>query len=205
MIDPVNPRRRQLLLGLMTLPLTGLAAAALATPSATEGPFYPSATMRLDDIDNDLVKIADAVEQAGGEIVRLTGRVLDRAARPMAGARVEIWQCDVYGRYLHRGDSRGAARDPAFQGFGQDIAAADGRYAFRTIKPVPYAGRTPHIHVKVWLGQHERLTTQFYLPDHPQNDRDWLYRRIPGERRDLVTMNFQQTQLEPEASLDLVI
>lgn len=199
-----DSKRRKLLLGLAGLPVAGLAAAAMPTPRATEGPFYPTDGMRYADIDNDLVKIGDAVEQAGGEIVRLGGRVLDLDGRPVQSARVEIWQCDVRGRYLHRGDA-GGARDPAFQGFGFDLTGSDGRYRFRTIKPVPYSGRTPHIHVKVLQGNRERLTTQFYLPDHADNARDWLYQRIPLEQRERVTMRFVEGKNEPEAMLDLVI
>jgi protocatechuate 3,4-dioxygenase beta subunit len=160
--------------------------------------------MRYADTDDDLVKIDGRVERAGGEIVRLRGRVLDRQGSPVAGARVEIWQCDVNGRYLHRRD-RGGERDPAFQGFGAHLTGADGVYRFRTIKPVPYTGRTPHIHVKVRVDGRERLTTQFYLPDHPGNARDWLYQRIPEAQRDLVTMHFAAGGGEPEASVDLVI
>jgi protocatechuate 3,4-dioxygenase beta subunit len=205
MNDLVNLGRRKLFFGIMTLPVSGLAAAAVSTPSASEGPFYPTTGMRFDDTDNDLVKIADAVEQAGGEVVVLGGRVLDTAGNPVAGARVEIWQCDVNGRYLHRGDRGWNSRDPAFQGFGHARSAADGSYSFRTIKPVPYAGRTPHIHVKVLVGNRERLTTQLYLPDHPDNERDWLYRRVPKAKRELVTMNFNADLPVPRAVLDIVI
>ena len=200
MNDPATNGRRRLLLGLAALPFSGLAA--LRTPPATEGPFYPTASMRFDDVDNDLVKIDGAVSAAGGEIVRLQGRVLDSDGQPIAGARVEIWQCDVQGRYLHRGD-RGGPRDPGFQGFGQSLTDAEGVYRFRTIKPVPYTGRTPHIHVKVWIGGRDRLTTQFYLPDHPRNQRDWLYRNVPADQRDRVTMVFEDRAAEPLATLDL--
>ena len=199
-----NPARRRLVLGLACLPVSGLAAAAVATPRASEGPFYPTPGMRFDDVDNDLVRIGDAVREAGGEIVRLGGRVVDSEGRPLAGARVEIWQCDVRGRYLHRGDA-GGERDPAFQGFGHDLTGADGRYSFRTIRPVPYGGRTPHIHVKVWIGRRERLTTQFYLPDHPRNALDWLYQRVPVDKRGLVTMRFEPGEREPRAELDIVV
>lgn len=205
MNDPANPRRRKLLLGMMALPVSGLASAALKTPAASEGPFYPTDDMRFDDIDSDLVKISSAVEQSGGEIVRLNGRVLDAQGKPISNARVEIWQCDVKGRYLHRGDSGSSARDPGFQGFGQDITDADGQYSFRTIKPVPYSGRTPHIHVKVLINNRDRLTTQFYLPGHPDNKRDWLYQRIPENKRDLVTLYFKNSDPEPIANVDLVI
>jgi protocatechuate 3,4-dioxygenase beta subunit len=204
MNEPINRKRRALLLGMAALPVSGLAATVL-TPSATEGPFYPSSAMRFADIDYDLVKVAGRVEQAGGEIVRLDGRVIDTAGNPIAGARVEIWQCDVNGRYLHRGDRGGAARDASFQGYGHDLTGADGGYAFRTIKPVPYAGRTPHIHVKVLIDNRERLTTQFYLPDHPGNARDWLYRRVPDELRESVTLRFVASAELPSATLDIIV
>jgi len=199
-----NPLRRKIVLGLAALPAAGLARAAIPTPGASEGPFYPSGEMRFEDSDNDLVRIDGRVERAGGEIVRLRGRVLDRQGNPVESARVEIWQCDVNGRYLHRRDS-GGGRDRGFQGFGSHLTGADGVYRFRTIRPVPYSGRTPHIHVKVWADGRERLTTQFYLPGHPGNARDWLYRRIPEEQRELVTMHFAAAGGEPEASVDLVI
>ena len=205
MNDSVNRGRRKLFFGLMALPVSGLAATVMPTPSASEGPFYPTSGMRFDDIDNDLVKITGEVEQAGGEVVKLAGRVLDSAGNPIAGARVEIWQCDVKGRYLHRGDFGWSSRDPAFQGFGHDLSRADGSYSFRTIKPVPYAGRTPHIHVKVLVENRQRLTTQFYLPDHPDNKNDWLYQRVPQAKRELVTMNFVATEQLPQAVLDIVI
>ncbi len=198
-----DPLRRKLLFGLAALPVSGFAA--LPTPRATEGPFYPSASMRFDDIDNDLVKISGEVEPAGGEVVRLGGRVLDQRDQPIEAARVEIWQCDVRGRYLHRGDFGWTSRDPGFQGFGHDLTDAEGRYVFRTIKPVPYTGRTPHIHVKVLIGNRERLTTQFYLPDHPDNAGDFLYQRIPPDQRERVTMRFVASGAEPLAQVDIVV
>ena len=213
--DPVDPLRRRVLNGIAVLPVasfssgalssTALAASAM-TPSASEGPFYPPAQMRFDDIDSDLVKIVDQVEQAGGEIVTLVGRVLDAAGKPIPGARIEIWQCDVNGRYLHRADQGGTERDFGFQGFGHDISGADGNYAFRTIKPVPYPGRTPHIHVKVLVDNRERLTTQFYVADHPGNTRDWLYRRVPLNEREWFTLRFEdKVDNIPQARLDIVV
>lgn len=205
MDESINHGRRRLLCGIATLPVSGLAVAAMATPAATEGPFYPPTAMRLTDVDNDLVGIAGEVRQAGGEVVTLGGRLLDRSGSPIAGGRVEIWQCDVKGRYLHRGDFGWSSRDKAFQGFGHDISDADGSYSFRTIKPVPYSGRTPHIHVKVLVDNRERLTTQFYLPDHPDNDNDWLYQRIASDQRDLVTLYFGGDEPLPRANLDIVV
>lgn len=204
MNDSIDRIRRGLLLGIAALPVAGLAATA-PTPPASEGPFYPPPGMRFGDVDNDLVTVAGRVRQAGGEVVRFSGRVLGTDGRPIAGARVEIWQCDVGGRYLHSNDRGGAARDGGFQGYGHDITGSGGEYSFRTIKPVPYAGRTPHIHAKVLVAGRERLTTQFYLPDHPGNARDWLYRRIDPALRERVTLRFDDSAGEPEAVLDIIV
>ena len=181
-----------------------LAAAAL-TPSAAEGPFYPTPPMRRRDVDNDLVKIAGAVREAGGEVITLRGRVLDAGGRPLEGLRVEIWQCDMNGKYMHPGDRQAVAFDPAFQGFGHDITGPDGGYAFRTIKPVSYPGRTPHIHVKVLNGGREVLTTQFYIAGHRQNRRDGLYRRMSDSQAQAVSMAFRPSDMGEEAVVDIVV
>ena len=117
----------------------------------------------------------------------MAGRVLDRQGRPLPGLLVEIWQCDANGRYLHPGDRRGP-RDPGFQGFGRALADAGGGYRFRTIRPVAYPGRTPHIHFKVLRAGDELLTTQMYVAGEAQNERDGLYRRLDGDERQRVTV-----------------
>lgn len=205
MNQPTDLVRRKMILGIASLPLPGVARAVIRTPGGSEGPFYPTAGMRFNDIDNDLVKIRGQVEQAGGQVVRIRGRVLDSRGKAVAAAQVEIWQCDVKGRYLHRSDYGWSSRDKAFQGFGVDTTNDEGEFSFRTIKPVPYSGRTPHIHLKILQGERERLTTQLYLPDHPDNTTDWLYQRIPEKQRELVTMFFDINDHEPLAEINLVI
>jgi protocatechuate 3,4-dioxygenase, beta subunit len=193
------------LIGVLSLDLfRSRPAWALQTPSSTEGPFYPTPAMRFEDADNNLVRIAGQVETAGGEIFVLRGRVLDGAGNAAPGARVEIWQCDVNGRYLHTGDRRGPARDSAFQGFGHVVTGSDGQYAFRTIKPVPYTGRTPHIHVKV-IHTGRELTTQFYIAGHPQNANDFLFQRMNAEQREAVSMVFSDGAEGTEAVVDIVV
>lgn len=192
------------LLGLPAVGITRRASAAVTTPSMTDGPFYPRKSMRFADEDNDLVRIGSRVATAGGEIVHLVGRIMDEAGAPVEAARVEIWQCDVNGRYIHTGDRGGKSRDSGFQGFGHSIADADGMYSFRTIKPVPYPGRTPHIHVKVLAGDRQ-LTTQFFTAGEPLNRTDSLYRRLSTEQRRAVEMQFNIVNDLPLARVDVVV
>jgi len=198
--------RRSVLGGLSALGLVSALPAPLAaqivTPRQTEGPFYPSSAMRFADQDNDLVQVADAVREAGGEVIVLKGVVRQNDGAPAAGARIEIWQVDTNGRYLHRRDARGNARDPNFQGFGFAITDEVGQYAFRTIKPVPYPGRTPHIHVKVFHAERE-LTTQFYIHEHPLNPRDGLWRRLSAAQQEAVAMRFSKGRDGEETTVDI--
>jgi protocatechuate 3,4-dioxygenase beta subunit len=123
-----------------------------------------------------------------GVAATLSGTVRDTAGRAVDGAAVEIWQCDQQGHYRHPGD--GGRADPAFQGFGRVSVGRDGSYRFRTIRPVPYSGRTPHIHVKVRLGARELLTTQLYVEGEPANPRDGLWRRLDAADRAALTVPF---------------
>ena len=150
----------------------------LATPAQTEGPFYPSEFP--EDADADLLRFAGRDVPAEGTPALVSGRVLDTLGRPIPGARVEIWQCDAHGRYHHVRRERGPVPpDPNFQGFGRIVADADGRYEFRTIRPVPYPGRTPHIHYSVTAPDlRRRLTTQLYVAGEPANERDGVLQGV---------------------------
>ncbi len=178
-------------LGAAAFPARGAFAEELArTPRLTEGPFYPN---RLPlDTDNYLLVVNDAITPAVGEVTHLTGRVLTAAGSPVRGAVVEIWQVDGRGVYLHSADSSTKQRDANFQGFGRCATGPQGEYYFRTIKPVPYPGRTQHIHVKVRQGGRELLTTQIFVAGHPQNDRDGVFHSA-GDAfdRELVLVDFK--------------
>jgi protocatechuate 3,4-dioxygenase beta subunit len=177
-------RRRHLLAAPPLLALTARAAGALApTPRQSAGPFYP-AERPLDD-DADLVRVAGAAREARGTVTHLQGLVLDLDGRPVADALVEIWQCDAGGRYHHPLD-RGPAPDPGFQGYGRTLSRGDGGYRFRTIRPVPYPGRTPHIHFAVTPPGGETLVTQMYVRGEALNARDVLFARIPSHLRERV-------------------
>jgi protocatechuate 3,4-dioxygenase beta subunit len=183
-----------LTLGAAAFTVPGLFADELSrvrTPRQTEGPFYPD-KLPL-DTDNDLLIINDSITPAVGSVTHLAGKVLDAKGEPVRNALVEIWQCDGNGVYIHSRDSepKKDQRDSHFQGFGRFLTSSTGEYYFRTIKPVPYPGRTPHIHFKIKKGSKELLTTQCYIKGHPGNDRDGIYRGIRDvKERESVTIDF---------------
>ena len=158
------------------------------TPAQTEGPFYPN-KLPL-DTDNDLLIINDGIDPAVGEVTHLSGRILDARGEPLRNVMVEIWQVDAKGAYLHTGSDNGDKRDSNFQGFGRFLTGSTGEYYFRTIKPVPYPGRTPHIHFAVKTPKREKFTTQCYIKGHPQNERDGIVRSLQGKAREAVMVDF---------------
>lgn len=189
---PLLHRRRLLASGaaVATAGISGAAQAQSApTPRQTPGPFYP--TDWSGDADDDLVRVAGAAATAQGVVTHLRGRVLDARGIPVPGAVVEIWQCDAFGRYRHPRD-RQDGRDPGFQGHGRAVAGPDGAYAFRTIRPVPYPGRTPHIHAAIAAPGRQPLVTQFYVEGEPLNGRDGLFAALRDARdRDAVMLRLE--------------
>jgi protocatechuate 3,4-dioxygenase beta subunit len=170
------------------------------TPRQSEGPFYP--VQLPADSNFDLLRNG-ALAYGRGQPVWIDGTVSNPQGEPLAGAQVEIWQCDADGHYDHPGD--GARADKAFQGFGRVVVGSDGRYRFRSIRPAAYSGRTPHIHVKVRLGQRELLTTQLYVQDDPGNSRDVLWRNLRPADRDALTMPFRSAADGLSATFPIVV
>ena len=184
-------RRRAVAVALVAMPAVWLGPRAQpkslrsATPAQTEGPFYPVIFPK--DSDHDLLRNG-ALSYAEGQSAWVEGNVSDLAGKPVAGAQVEIWQCDHSGHYHHPGD--GGRADLRFQGFGRVTVKADGSYRFRTLRPVAYIGRAPHIHVKVKLGPRELLTTQLYVAGDPSNASDFSWRRLDQVGRAALTVPF---------------
>lgn len=206
-----RPDRRVFLgsLGAALFTTPGLFADQLVqTPRQTEGPFYPN-KLPL-DTDNDLLIINDSITPAVGTIAHVSGRILDAQGNPLRNAVVEIWQCDNNGAYLHTGTDNRSKQDKHFQGFGRFVTSSTGEYYFRTIKPVPYPGRTPHIHYKIKKGNKELLTTQCYIKGHPGNEKDGIYRSIKDPKaRAAISVEFaplEKSKLgETVARFDVVL
>jgi protocatechuate 3,4-dioxygenase beta subunit len=205
-------RRRVLEGGIVVAAGLGLsrlvpAAALPVTPAQTAGPFYPL-TLPVDS-DNDLIRVAGREGSAKGTVTQVSGRILDRDGRRISGARVEIWQCDASGRYHYVQDTRtGPPADENFQGYGQILTDAAGVYSFRTIRPVPYPGRTPHIHFAVSAPGVPRFITQMYVAGEPQNEHDGVLMSVrdPAARARLIVP--LHPAAEPDAlagTFDIVI
>jgi protocatechuate 3,4-dioxygenase beta subunit len=171
-------QRRRLIHGLMAAGVLGAvsplarAAALIATPAQAKGPFYPL-ELPLDQ-DNDLVRVAGQSGRPVGTVIDVYGQLLDESGRPLQGVQIEIWQVNGYGRYHHRYDDQDKPWDPNFQGFGRTLTDAHGGYRFRTVRPVAYPGRAPHIHFALSDSRFATFYTQMYLAGAAENARDFL-------------------------------
>lgn len=188
-------RRRLVIVSAAALAAPALAQGARPPLAAmTDGPFYPSRAWRESwaDQDADLTRVTQTGGQvlvARGEHLGLEAVVRDTKGRTIDGAEVEIWQCDVQRVYRHPSETREASRiDAGFQGFGATRSDGSGIARLRTIKPVPYPGRTPHIHVKLRHASFGELTSQLFLAGDAGNARDFLWRNLSAEDRAALEM-----------------
>ncbi len=203
------PQRRQLVLA--ALGTAGAAAASLSfpalaqgnrikLPSVTEGPFYPPARWRAQqtDWDADLTQVRNKGQTlvAQGEHLGLDLRVVDAAGQAIDRVEFEIWQCDVNRTYRHPSERDEERMDKGFQGFGAALTNAQGAVTFRTIKPVAYPGRTPHIHIKLRHASFGELTSQLFLAGDPGNARDGLWRQLGAAGQSALDMKLLPTQDE---------
>ena len=199
---PLTRRRFVASAALLGVPASALRAQSprAPTPAMTEGPFYPEAFTA-----EPLTNLVRGAMLGKPTLLSLEGRVVDRFGKPVAGCRVEIWQCDALGRYTHSRDGTPDERDRNFAGYGWTRTDADGRYAFQTISPVPYSGRTPHIHVAAKAPKQQALITQLFVEGEAQNQRDFLYRSMTQAQRALVTVKLEHAAPHKRATFDVTL
>lgn len=176
-----------------TAALPALASSRRALVEMTDGPFYPPRAWRerWSDWDADLTRVqrGGQVLTARGELLGLEAVVADTQGRIVDGAELEIWQCDALAAYRHPDVAQEPGRfDPGFQGFGNSVSDSRGAVRMRSIKPVPYPGRTPHIHLKLRHVSFGELTTQLFIAGDPGNARDGLWRRVAEAARPALEM-----------------
>ncbi len=197
--------RTVLVVALALLASTPAAAELALTPAQTEGPYYPTSRLKPAETDNDLTRVGSGAV-AKGDVLDITGSVVDPSGRPIAGARIEIWQTDHQGIYLHPGDANTARRDMAFQFYGETRSDAAGAFTFRTIVPARYPGRARHIHAKVTPPEGTTLTTQFYFKDDADLASDGLVRRLGSALADVTLSPMRTGATEPlEATVRVVV
>ena len=185
---------------------SGAQGGLVPTPAQPEGPYYPRPVPS--ETDADLTQIAGAPRPAQGDPLLVTGRVLRSDGAPVPGAAIEIWQTDSQGIYQHPNEPRVAQRDTAFQGYGRVVSDAEGRFAFRTVRPGLYDRRTAHIHLRAHPpGGGAALTTQVYFPDEPENARDGLLNRVrdPAQRQALMARLDRDPSGTARAQFDVVL
>jgi protocatechuate 3,4-dioxygenase beta subunit len=177
-------RRFVLSLPLLAVLLWSLCSVAAlpATPGQMLGPFYP---LQPDPAAGNDLTTVDGRGRALGTPLTIVGRVQDTNGRAQAGVLVEIWQTNAHGRYHHPHDDSALPLDPNFRGYGRATTGSEGEYRFRTVMPVSYPGRTPHVHFRLSRGGRELLVTQMYLPGAAgrRNQRDGLFMSVDAAER----------------------
>lgn len=167
------------ILALGALAASRAMAAPLVTAESPMGPFYPTGYAGEDDFDLTLLKGRPA--RALGDVIEVSGRILDRLGNPVSGAKIELWQANANGRYAHGNDTSAGALDPNFQGMARLVTGPSGEWRIRTIRPGLYGRRTRHIHFDV-TGRAHRLISQMYFPEDAEgNDRDGLFKDLGGD------------------------
>jgi protocatechuate 3,4-dioxygenase beta subunit len=176
----------------------------LRTPDQILGPFYP--LNGIADQTGDLAQSSGRPGGAKGEILIVRGHVLTLTGRPVAGARIEIWQANSAGRYRHPSDKTSEPLDPNFDGFAVLTTDQEGCYSFRTVKPGGYRTphgdlRPPHIHFLVEFGA-DRLITQMYFAGEPDNATDrWL---LAAPQPDLLIVSLEEPVAGPGVASKMV-
>jgi protocatechuate 3,4-dioxygenase beta subunit len=181
-------------------------SARARTPDQILGPFYPVA--KTPDSVGDLTHVPGRPGRAEGQLLNVTGRVLNIKGEPVRGAKLEVWQANANGRYTHPADANPAPLDPNFEGFTVlKSDDAEGRYKFKTIKPGAYpAGpgivRPPHIHFRL-SGHDDELVTQMYFDGEPLNEQDRFLQSVLPDRRALLIAKLlpPPAELEPDSRL----
>ncbi len=164
------------------------------TPEQTSGPFFPEHNQL--DKDADLTRVQGRSGKAEGDVIFVSGKILDVFGNPIEGAAIDIWQANKWGRYDHVDDDNPAPLDPNFQGWARLRSGADGSYSVMTIKPGAYPQegdwRPPHIHFRVGRRGFRQTITQMYFKGDPLNDKDSILNDIePKAVRDLLVVDFK--------------
>ncbi len=176
--------------------------ASCTTPAQTEGPFYPKRDQP--DKNADLTVVDGRSGHAAGEVIYVSGTVIDHQMDPVPGALVDVWQANTHGRYHHEDDPNTAPEDPDFQGWAQLRTGTDGTFSFKTILPGAYPvsenwWRPPHIHFKVAKRGYHELTTQMYFAGNELNGKDSILQELDAAEQERVVVPFSPSEVHDGA------
>jgi catechol 1,2-dioxygenase len=180
-----DQQRQEVILLSDVLGLSSLVDQVNSAPGVTEstvlGPFYvPGAPVRA------MGEPIGRPEDGSPALIR--GSVTDAAGRPLAAARLDVWQASSNGRYDTQDPSQ-----PPFNLRGVFVTGADGRFGFRTARPVSYPiptdgpvgdllratnrhhWRAAHLHAIVSAPGHRSVTTHIFDADNPYLDSDAVF------------------------------
>src|ERR1700730_5221428 len=213
MVENRNVLRRDLLkiaaafaaMGAMSPVKLAVAQSSLRrTPDQILGPFYPA--MKAADLSGDLTRVPGRTGRAEGQVLNVVGRVLNIKGEPVRGAKLEVWQANAHGRYVHPADTNPAPLDPNFEGFAVLKTDSEGRYRFKTVKPgaypTPVGMRPPHIHFRL-SGREDELVTQLYFDGEPLNEHDRFLQSAPEASRSMLIAKLMlpTSEIEPDSRL----
>jgi protocatechuate 3,4-dioxygenase beta subunit len=168
----------------------------------TAGPVFAPGSVAADEAD--LSRLSPAAPRALGQLITVSGRVLDESGRPVRGCLMEMWNANAAGKYIHHNDPSPVPADVNFRGHGRIVTDDSGRFRFRTIKPGGYAvpdheagakagwWRPPHLHFSLFGASFgARLITQMFFPGEPLNALDLILNSIPDKAaRDRLVLRF---------------
>ena len=141
------------------------APSCVVKPEVTEGPYFVDEKLNRSDIRPD----PSGGAAAEGVPLKLTFRVARVAAAgctALAGATVDVWQCDATGVYSDVAANRSVGRK-FLRGY--QTTDANGVVGFTTVYPGWYMGRTVHVHFKIRTSQGQTFTSQLFF-DEAVND-----------------------------------
>ena len=163
--------------------VVGALPSCIVRPALTEGPYFVDEKLNRSDVRSD-PSDGSVKEGLPLELTFLVSQINGNCA-PLAGALVDIWQCDAQGVYSD-------VSDPSFNTSGKKFLRgyqttdANGMVKFTTIYPGWYQGRAVHIHFKIrtGVGKAYEFTSQLFFDDN-LSDQVYLkqpYASKPGTR-----------------------
>ena len=156
-------------------------------PEQTEGPFFKDIELERSDIRIDpLTKVVS--QGLPLEVTFQVSRVDRGVCIPLPDTRVDLWQCDVAGRYSGFRDRGSDLREEKFLR-GYQLTDQDGVVKFTTVYPGWYRGRTVHIHLKIRTETDEENTYEFSTQLYFDDDlTDQVHAKSPYSVRGMRTM-----------------